>query len=207
MNRFFTLLLAASCLTAVGQVTYPYNPDGNADGDITVGDLQDFLGTYGNPFSPSDILVDGVEVQDLVQQLSDSITNLQLTQYGGVVIFNSGIGGSYNFGSPYEIPVDVGAVIGLAGTYLSSGQNAKELRLPSVGIGDGHIIDVVARGNSGVRYVQFRVMAWENETWNEVGFIQSGFYGGNCGLWCGSRRFIFQNGGWTTEPSVPQVGW
>ena len=45
MNRFFTLLLAASCLTAVGQVTYPYNPDGNADGDITVGDLQDFLGS------------------------------------------------------------------------------------------------------------------------------------------------------------------
>ena len=45
MTRFLTLLLAASCLTAVGQVTYPYNPDGNADGDITVGDLQDFLGS------------------------------------------------------------------------------------------------------------------------------------------------------------------
>ena len=57
MNRFFTLLLAASCLTAVGQVTYPYNPDGNADGDIAVGDLQDFLVTYGNPFSPSEIMV------------------------------------------------------------------------------------------------------------------------------------------------------
>ena len=27
MNRFFALLLAASCSTAVGQVTYPYNPD------------------------------------------------------------------------------------------------------------------------------------------------------------------------------------
>ena len=50
MNRFFTLLLAASCLTAVGQVAYPYNIDGNADGDIAVGDLQDFLVTYGNPF-------------------------------------------------------------------------------------------------------------------------------------------------------------
>ena len=50
MNRLLTLLLAASCLTAVGQVTYPYNPDGNADGDIAVGDLQDFLVTYGNHF-------------------------------------------------------------------------------------------------------------------------------------------------------------
>lgn len=50
MNRFFTLLFAASCLTAVGQVTYPYNPDGNADGLITVIDLQDLLSAYGLPF-------------------------------------------------------------------------------------------------------------------------------------------------------------
>ena len=48
MNRFFTLLLAAFCLTAVGQVTYPYNPDG-VDGDIAVGDLQDFLVTIATP--------------------------------------------------------------------------------------------------------------------------------------------------------------
>ena len=38
MNRFFTLLLVASCLTAFGQVTYPYNPDGNADAFIGVTD-------------------------------------------------------------------------------------------------------------------------------------------------------------------------
>ena len=30
-ETFLTLLFAAFCLTAVGQVTYPYNPDGNAD--------------------------------------------------------------------------------------------------------------------------------------------------------------------------------
>ena len=43
MNRFFTLLFAASCLTAVGQVQveYPYNPDGNSDTLIGVTDLQD----------------------------------------------------------------------------------------------------------------------------------------------------------------------
>ena len=51
MNRFFTLLLAASCLTAVGQVTYPYNPDGNADGLIQVTDLMDLLSAYGLPWA------------------------------------------------------------------------------------------------------------------------------------------------------------
>ena len=58
MNRFFTLLFAASSLTAVGQVTYPYNPDGNADALIGVTDLQDLLATYGQGFVPNEILVD-----------------------------------------------------------------------------------------------------------------------------------------------------
>ena len=77
MNRFFTLLFAASCLTAVGQVTYPYNPDGNADGDIAVGDLQDFLVTYGNPFSPSEIMVGDSSLTSWVDQLSQTILDLQ----------------------------------------------------------------------------------------------------------------------------------
>ena len=55
MNRFFTLLLAASCLTAVGQTEYPYpyNPDGNNDGYIGVTDLQDFLSVYDSEFVAS----------------------------------------------------------------------------------------------------------------------------------------------------------
>ena len=57
MNRFFTLLLAASCLTAVGQVTYPYNPDGNADGLIGLSDMLDVLSLYGLGFE-----IDGLSV-------------------------------------------------------------------------------------------------------------------------------------------------
>ena len=49
MNRFFTLLLAASCLT-VGQVTYPYNPDEDGNGLIGVPDLQGLLALYGGAF-------------------------------------------------------------------------------------------------------------------------------------------------------------
>ena len=77
MNRFFTLLLAASCLTAVGQVTYPYNPDGNADGDIAVGDLQDFLVTYGNPFSPSEIMVGDSSLTFWIEQVSQTLEQQQ----------------------------------------------------------------------------------------------------------------------------------
>ena len=44
MNRFFTLLLAASCLTAVGQA---WNPDSDNNGQIGVADLQSLLSVYG----------------------------------------------------------------------------------------------------------------------------------------------------------------
>ena len=81
MNRFWTLLLAASCLTAVGQVTYPYNPDGNADGDIAVGDLQDFLGAYGNPFSPSEIMVGDSTLSGYLSALESRILELESGKY------------------------------------------------------------------------------------------------------------------------------
>ena len=78
MNRFFTLLLAASCLTAVGQVTYPYNPDGNADTLIGVTDLQDLLVVYGNPFLPQEVLVDGEPLSDVLGDLQTQIESMQL---------------------------------------------------------------------------------------------------------------------------------
>ena len=79
MNRFFTLLLAASCLTAVGQVTYPYNPDGNADALIGVTDLQDMLSTYGGAFLPSEILVGDSTLSFWVDQLSATVLTQQAT--------------------------------------------------------------------------------------------------------------------------------
>ena len=116
MNRFFTLLLAASCLTAVGQVTYQYNPDGNADGDIAVGDLQDFLVTYGNPFSPSEIMVGDSSLTYWVEQLSQTIQEqqemIELLQYGNSknLAFPDGFGGDFivlNISDEdYTVPLD-----------------------------------------------------------------------------------------------------
>ena len=98
MNRFFTLFLASSCLTAVGQVTYPYNPDGNADSLIGASDIQDLLSGYGLPFSPSEILVDGQTLTNVLTQLQNSIDSL------------SGLGGSG--GSVLDMPL--GTVLPIA---------------------------------------------------------------------------------------------
>ena len=75
MKRLLTFLFVASCLTAAGQVTYPYNPDGNADGDIAVGDLQDFLSTYGGEFYPNEILVDSIPLSQYISILQDALVN------------------------------------------------------------------------------------------------------------------------------------
>lgn len=68
MNRFFTLLLALTCLTAVGQseYPYPYNPDGNNDGYIGLTDLLDLLTAYGQDFTPDELAVsDDAAIIDL----------------------------------------------------------------------------------------------------------------------------------------------
>ena len=77
MNRFSHFFLAASCLTADGQVTYPYNPDGNADSAIGVSDIQDLLTVYGSPFSPSEIMVGDSTLTFGVEQLSQTIQEQQ----------------------------------------------------------------------------------------------------------------------------------
>ena len=61
MNRFFTLLLAASCLTAVGQSDCPNPYDGNGDGAVTVSDLLDLLGLFGDTDIDSDGIYDSID--------------------------------------------------------------------------------------------------------------------------------------------------
>ena len=77
MNRFFTLLLAASCLTAVAQVeiAYPYNPD-NGDGLIGSPDLLELLTLYGIDFQPEPPVVNDMPIQEWM----DSIQSIVLVQ-------------------------------------------------------------------------------------------------------------------------------
>ena len=53
LKAFFAMCLAACCFSAGAQtVTYPYNPDGNADQYINIYDLQDLLLAYGQTWIP-----------------------------------------------------------------------------------------------------------------------------------------------------------
>ena len=81
MRTLLSLALISLCfsLTAQETINYPYNPDGNADGNITVPDLADFLVNYGNTFTPTEIQIDGVGLAEVIGQLVDNQNLLQAT--------------------------------------------------------------------------------------------------------------------------------
>ena len=68
---------AMLALSTWGQITYPYNPDGDSNGLIGVTDLQDLLSTYGVSFSPGTITVNAVELGEVLDSLQSQITELQ----------------------------------------------------------------------------------------------------------------------------------
>ena len=73
------MVLCAVSLGAAAQstITYPYNPDGNADALIGVTDLQDMLSVYGGAFSPSEIQIDGVGLGEVLTQLLTTQAEMQ----------------------------------------------------------------------------------------------------------------------------------
>ena len=80
MNKTLALLLAASCLTAVGQVeiSYPYNPD-NGDGAIGSPDLIALLTLYGTLFEPEALMVNEIPFQDWVDSVNNTLLSQQAT--------------------------------------------------------------------------------------------------------------------------------
>ena len=79
MKRLVALMMCAVSLGAAAQstITYPYNPDGNADALIGVTDLQDMLSTYGGAFTPSEIQIDGVGLLQIIQDLQSQLNAIQ----------------------------------------------------------------------------------------------------------------------------------
>ena len=76
------MMMCAVSLGAAAQstITYPFNPDGNADALIGVTDLQDMLSVYGGAFSPSEIQIDGVGLGEVLTQLLTTQAELLTTQ-------------------------------------------------------------------------------------------------------------------------------
>ena len=174
MTRFLTLLLAASCLTAVGQVTYPYNPDGNADGDIAVGDLQDFLTVYNGQFVPDAILIDSVELSHVIDSLFDRINSLEASLNESAELFGCGIPRACNY-SP-TVPIQLfglcecpevgfdcnGAFVGyqvgdfafggIVYTTWDAGHHGRVVSLQDVGVGNWGCTDIEVSNGTAEGY-------------------------------------------------------
>jgi hypothetical protein len=56
-------------LTAQETITYPYNPDGNADGFISVPDLQDLLANFGYYFEAGEIMVNDTTLSSFLNDI------------------------------------------------------------------------------------------------------------------------------------------
>ena len=95
-NQMKHLLLydGAVSLGAAAQstITYPYNPDEDGNGQIAVADLQGILSTYGNAFTPSEILVDGETLTTVLTQLQNSIDSLSGLAGGGGSVLDMPLG-------------------------------------------------------------------------------------------------------------------
>jgi hypothetical protein len=136
MKHIFTLSLCCLALSLSAQetITYPYNPDGNADGTITVPDLQDFLGNYGSLFSPAEIMVGdtalGEWIQILYQALEDQQAVIEAMQGASTSGYQS-----IQEDSIFVVPQGINTLyINLIGAAGGNGQNTDVLYSNSTSI-------------------------------------------------------------------------
>ena len=62
MKKLFTIILAVACFTASAQTEYPYpyNPDGNNDGFVSLNDLLDLLAIFGSEYYSGVLATDSI---------------------------------------------------------------------------------------------------------------------------------------------------
>ena len=167
MNRFLTLLLAASCLTAVGQVEFPWNPDTNDDGIVGAEDLLGLLSVYNGEWELPDPTLwatstinallefqaelDSVNsiIQDAQANITsglatlDSLVSIEvcndyhLASQGGACGIYYGGNGDNNF---YDIPNSC-RVVNVITYYYGGVADSRYLVLPEQGLFEGQTIE------------------------------------------------------------------
>jgi len=207
MNRFFTLLLVASYLTAVGQVEFPWNPDTNDDGIVGAEDLLGLLSVYNGEWDlPDPTGWATTTVNALLQfeteltALSDSLQQVQLelellqnqviNDYNDIVVNHLDNGCYYMPGNNQTLQEGCTWVSLYAWDFNAYGGS---LTLTSAGREEGDIITVhyaCRNGNSG---------NWSTKD-------SSGNTIANCGPWGGTgwvgapyrwhKTFLFTDNGW-----------
>lgn len=88
MKRLIALTMCAVSLGAAAQITYPYNPDGNADSLIGVSDIQDLLSGYGLAFSPAEIHYQNEPLSEVLTDILfklDSLSNVSSSEQTSLV--------------------------------------------------------------------------------------------------------------------------
>lgn len=80
MKSLTTLCLALLTMTAAAQISYPYNPDENADTFISTPDLMEFLVVFGYEFEPAEIQVDSIPLSMYLSSLEAMIEANALPQ-------------------------------------------------------------------------------------------------------------------------------
>ena len=80
MRLFFSLALIClfTTLTAQSVVTYPYNPDSDDDQYIAVNDVLSTISAFGQPFTPAEIMIDGVGLSTVINDLQTIVAAQQL---------------------------------------------------------------------------------------------------------------------------------
>jgi hypothetical protein len=85
MRLLFTALVCLLSVSISAQeqvITYPYNPDVDADNLISIPDLLELLIVYGNEFFPEPVTVDGVTLTEWLEQNSNSSTEtVEIREY------------------------------------------------------------------------------------------------------------------------------
>ena len=211
MNRVFTLLFVASCLTAVGQVTYPYNPDGNADTLIGVTDLQDLLTTYGQPFLPTEILVEGQTLTTVLTDLRQSIDSLE--SLVGLKCVELRGNQSENQGYPNPMFFDLTADVGLVLVRTDLNGHAK-IRLPQSAVEFGQQVTLMVSGSitPGMSSRSWNLQTIVEGEWaNLAGWFKGNQYNHGCYPFdCAGEgiyivRVEYSQEGWIPSEMSPEI--
>ena len=192
MKKLFTLLLTAACFTASAQieVEYPYNPDADGNGFVSVSDILQSLSVYDDFYSPQELIVgDSLplsawiphvnsalqEQQDVIDSLLNEYDNLtdliSMEQYlitSGVCSINYSDTPDEDF--HYYVPSSC-RFVNMVTYYYGGISTECALRLPLNGLFEGQIIEFALNARTPLSPATIRIEAFQNGEWVLVGSV------------------------------------
>lgn len=223
MKNFFTLTLCFFTLSLTAQIdNFPFNPDSNSDGFISVDDLMAMLSNYGEPFELPDYtewsvgtmnnLLEYNEDLFLLSEQLDSIEySLNLLSQNLEEVINDSLLWTLNRDAckvsmsgtnNYEIGLNCQYVFVAIPNSGSSGGGAN-LRLPSDIPFEEYSVHVhvnksgtIACGTNGTGCPTVQVQKYENGSWQDFDLINPNDFYSASGLAVQQRTYVFVNENW-----------